>query len=132
MARDPLRDLLSLSDRLDRLDRLSERDDAVGWLPPIDVYETPDQYVVTAELAGMDRRDIQIDAHDEGLSLRGRRPDAGIPPHAYLRIERGQGPFERRFVFAEPIDVGRIDAQFRDGVLTIMIPKAAARRISVK
>jgi HSP20 family protein len=131
MDRDPLRDLLLLSDHLDCCDRLSQRD-GTGWLPPVDVYETLDRYVVTAELAGMDRGDIEIDARDEALSLRGRRPEAGIPPHAYSRIERGQGPFERRFVFAEPIDVARVAAEFHDGVLTITVPKLAARRISVR
>ncbi|MGH9330579.1 MAG: Hsp20/alpha crystallin family protein, partial [Vicinamibacterales bacterium] len=118
-------------DHLDRLDGLAERD-GEGWLPPVDVYETPDRYIVTAELPGMDHRDIKIDAREEGLSLRGRRPDAGIPPHAYHRIERGQGPFERRFVFAEPIDVEQIAAEFHDGVLAITIPKLAARRITLR
>jgi HSP20 family protein len=131
MARDPLRDLLSLSDPIERLDRLSERDGA-GWLPPVDMYETPDRYIVTAELPGMDRRDIEIDAHDEELTLRGRRSDPGVPAHAYLRIERGQGTFERRFMFADVIDVERIAAEFRDGVLTITIPKAASKRIPVR
>jgi HSP20 family protein len=131
MARDPLRDLLSLSEPIERLNRLSERDGA-GWLPPVDVYETPDRYVITAELPGMDRRDIEIDAHEEGLTLRGRRSNAGVAAHAYLRIERGQGTFERRFVFADPIDVKQIAAEFRDGVLSITIPKAASKRIPVR
>lgn len=131
MARDPLRDLLSLSEPIERLDRHSDRDGA-GWLPPVDVYETPDRYIVTAELPGMVRRDIEIDAHEEGLTLRGRRSDAGVPAHAYVRIERGQGAFERRFMFADPIDVEQIAAEFRDGVLTITIPKAASKRIAVR
>jgi HSP20 family protein len=131
VVRDPLRDLMSLTDSLDRLDRLTDRDGA-GWLPPVDVYETPDRYIVTAELAGLDRRDIEIDAREDGLSLRGKRPDPGVPPHAYHRIERGQGQFQRRFVFAEPIDVARVAAEFKDGVLTITIPKQAVRRITVR
>lgn len=131
MVRDPLRDLLSLSDPLDRLDRLADRDGA-GWLPPVDVYETPDRYIVTAELPGMERRDIEIDAREEGLTLRGRRSEPGVPPHAYLQIERGQGAFERRFMFSDTVDVDRIGAEFRDGVLTITIPKATSRRITVR
>lgn len=131
MVRDPLRDLLSLSDSLERLDALAARDGS-GWLPPVDVYETPDRYIVTAELPGMDRRDIELDAREEGVTLRGRRAEPGVPPHAYLQIERGQGTFERRFTFADPIDVERIAAEFRDGVLTVTIPKAASKRISVR
>jgi HSP20 family protein len=131
MVRDPLRDLLSFSNSLDRLDRLAERGGA-GWLPPVDVYETPDRYIVTAELAGMERRDIEIDAHEDELTLKGRRAEPDVPPHAYLQIERGQGAFERRFTFADPIEVERIDAEFRDGVLTVTIPKAASKRISIR
>jgi HSP20 family protein len=131
MVRDPLRDLLALSDPFDHFNRLADRDGA-GWQPPIDVYETPDAYVVSAELAGMDRRDIEIDAREEGLTLRGRRVEPGVPPPAYLQIERGQGAFERRFMFADPIDVARVAAEFRDGVLTVTIPKAAPKRITVR
>jgi HSP20 family protein len=133
MAFDPLRDLLSLSDHLDRLrlDRLARRD-GEGWMPPIDVYETADRYVVIAELAGMSRRDIEIDARGQELSLRGRRAGAGLPPNAYHQMERGQGPFERRFVFTEAIEIEQVAADFSDGVLTITVPKQGAKRIAVR
>lgn len=130
MPWDPLSDLLSLHDRLER----GSRFEGAGWMPVVDVYETSDQYVVTAELPGVDRRDFTIDGRDGELSLRGRRPEAGVPSHAYVQVERGQGPFERRFVFAEPIGVDRIAAELQDGVLTIRVPKAArpdAKRITI-
>lgn len=133
MPWDPLADLRSLQDHLDRLDRLARRDGA-GWMPAVDVYETSDRYIVTAELPGMDRGDIEIDARDGELALRGRRPDASVPPLAYHQMERGQGTFERRFVFAEAIDVDAVSAEFKDGVLTVTVPKTAPgepRKIAV-
>jgi HSP20 family protein len=131
MASDPLRDLLSLPEHLDRLHRLTRRDGA-GWMPPADVYETRDAYVVSVELAGMDQRHIEIDAREEGLWLRGHRPDPDAAPHVHHQVERGQGSFERRFLFAEPIEVEAIVAEMSDGVLSITVPKRTGRRIAVR
>jgi HSP20 family protein len=128
MPSDSLRDLLSLPDRLDRL---ASREGA-GWLPPVDVYETGDRYVVSVELPGMDRRDLEIDAREGELWLRGRRPSPAVAPHAYHQMERGHGLFERRFLFAEATDVQRISAEMSDGVLTITVPKRGLKRIEVR
>jgi HSP20 family protein len=128
MPSDPLRDLLSLPDRLHRLTRR----DGTGWVPPVDVYETTDRYVVSVELPGMDRGALEIDARETELWLRGRRPDPAVAPHAYHQMERGHGAFERRFLFADPIDVNGITAEMSDGVLTITIPKRGVKRIAVR
>jgi HSP20 family protein len=124
---DPLRDVMSLQDRLGQGES--------GWRPPADVYETPDRYVVTMELPGLARADIQIELRERELRLRGHRPDPGVPPHAYRQMERLQGPFGRTFVFAEPIASEDVTAEFREGVLTVTVPKAsrpAPRRIDVQ
>ncbi|HEX2444104.1 MAG TPA: Hsp20/alpha crystallin family protein [Vicinamibacterales bacterium] len=128
MSSDPLRDLLSLPDRLDRLSRR----EGAGWLPPVDVYETGDRYVVSVELPGMDQRDIEIDAREGELWLRGRRPVPAVAPHAYHQMERGHGLFERRFLFAEAIDVQGTSAEMRDGVLTVTVPKRGPKRIEIR
>ena len=128
MPSDPLRDLLSLPDRLDRL----ARSEGAGWLPPVDVYETGDRYVVSVELPGMDRRDLEIDAREGELWLRGRRPVPAIAPHAYHQMERGHGLFERRFLFADAIDVEGISGEMSDGVLTITVPKRGLTRVEVR
>jgi HSP20 family protein len=128
MPSDPLRDLLSLPDRLDRL----ARREGAGWLPPVDVYETSDRYVVSVELPGMDQRDLEIDAGEGELWLRGRRPAPAVAPHAYHQMERGHGRFERRFLFAEAIDIHGISAEMSDGVLTITVPKRGPKRIEVR
>ncbi|MBI2222146.1 MAG: Hsp20/alpha crystallin family protein [Acidobacteria bacterium] len=127
MSWDSLRELMALQDQLGR-------GPEGGWTPPVDVFETDDRYVVTAELPGLTRDDIQIEVHDGELVIRGRRPEPGVPPAAYLQMERLQGPFGRAFLFTEAIDAARIAAEFRDGVLTITVPKSARpepRRIDV-
>ena len=127
---DPLRDLLALQERIDRL---TEAGDA-AWTPSVDLYETVDRYVLTAELPGVARSDIDIRFHDGFLLIQGHRPSPHVPCEQYHRVERGHGPFTRRFALPVAIDVERISADLKDGILTITIPKAATavpRRIDV-
>lgn len=127
---DPLRDLLALHERLERL----SGPEAAGWTPPVDLYETADAFVVTAELPGLARDDIDIRVQDGQITLQGTRRTPDVPCERYHRVERGHGGFFRRFALSPAIEVGRITADLKDGVLTVTIPKAAAdtpRRIDV-
>jgi HSP20 family protein len=130
---DPLRDLLALHEQLGQL----VGTDAPGWTPSVDLYETPNEFVLSAELPGLSRDEIEIHADESRITLRGSRPAAPgreIPCEQYHRVERGHGRFSRTFSLPEPIAVDRISADLKDGVLTITIPKAAergARRIDV-
>jgi HSP20 family protein len=114
-----------------RLDRLTPSQS--GWAPSVDLYETPDEYVVAAELPGLSRGEIRIDHQDGRLTLSGTRPELGHCEN-YHRIERGHGPFSRSFQLPLPVDTDRITADLRDGVLTIRCPKSAdtgVRRIRI-
>lgn len=126
---DPLRDLLVIQQRLDRY-----ASGGSDWAPAVDLYETPDGYVVTAEVPGMRREDLDISVHDGILTLSGvRREREGRGDH-YHRVERGHGSFRRTFQLPMPVAGDRVTADLRDGVLTITCPKAAdsgARRIQV-
>lgn len=116
----------------ERLDSLFGRA-TPGWVPVVDLYETAGAYVVAAELPGMSRDDFQIDIAEHTLTLRGRRTDAGRG-HRYQQLECGLGQFSRSFRFADDIDPDSINAEFRDGVLIVTVPKKAAggpRRIEV-
>jgi len=130
---DPLRDLLALHEHLGQLVGA----DAPGWTPPVDLYETATGYVLSAELPGLSRDQIDIHAENSRIVIRGARsaaPDRDIPCEQYHRVERGHGQFSRAFSLPEPIDVEGISADLKDGVLTITMPKAAgreARRIAV-
>ena len=130
---DPLRDLLALHEQLGHL----VGTDAPGWTPPVDLYETPTEFVLTAELSGLTRDQIEIHAEDTRITIRGSRssgPGREIPCEQYHRVERGHGRFSRTFALPEPIVIDRIAADLRDGVLTITIPKSGdhgSRRIDV-
>ena len=125
MRRDPLRDLLVLHDQLGHLVGA----DAPGWTPPVDLYETAREFVLAAELPGLARSDIEIHAEGHHIMIRGARAGEGAPRacEQYLRVERGHGRFARTFALPEPIDVEGITAELKDGVLTIVIPKAPHR-----
>jgi HSP20 family protein len=132
MPCDPLRDLRAWQERLERL----AAQHGTAWAPPIDVYETEDRYVVTAEVPGVNRDAVDVAVHDNRLTLRGTRTVVDPSGHGTLhfhQVERGHGSFERTFHFAEPVLTDKISADLRDGVLTIMLPKAATppRRIQV-
>ena len=130
---DPLRDLLALHEQLGQL----VGTDAPGWTPPVDLYETADQYVLTAEIPGLTRDQIHIHAEDRRIVIRGARgtdPGRDIPSEQYHRVERGHGRFSRAFSLPDMIDVNGVSADLRDGVLTVTIPKArdrSTRRIDV-
>ena len=126
---DPIRDLLAIQQRLDRF-----APGPAGWVPPIDVHETADEYVITAELPGLRRDDIHIQVTDGRLQISGERRERGLPCEQYHRIERGHGTFSRTFQLPLPVDEDRVTAELCDGVLTVVCPKAAegsARRIRV-
>ena len=119
---DPLRDLLALHEQLGHL----VGTDAPGWTPPVDLYETPTEFVLTAELPGLTRDQIEIHAEDTRVVIRGARaasPDREIPCEQYHRVERGHGRFSRAFSLPESIDVDAIVADLKDGVLTVTLPK---------
>jgi len=130
---DPLRDLLALHEQLGHL----VGTDAPGWTPPVDLYETASEFVLTAELPGLARDQIEIQVEDSRVVIRGARagsPQRDIPCEQYHRVERGHGRFSRTFMLPEPVDVDNVSADLKDGVLTVTIPKAnghGTRRITV-
>lgn len=133
MPCDPLGDLRAWQDRLERLAALR----ADSWTPPVDVYETADRYVITAELSGLTREDVELAVEETKITIRGRRADAGPGPgdvRHYHQVERGHGAFARTFDFVDRIDAAGVSATLADGVLTVVVPKEAPpppRRIEV-
>jgi HSP20 family protein len=124
MPWDPVRDLLTMQERLESLFGHA----TPGWVPPVDLTEFEDRYVLTVELAGLSRGDITIDYHEDVLTVRGARPGQECCPERYQQLERGQGVLSRSFRFAEAIAADRINADLVDGVLTIVAPKLSERR----
>ena len=126
---DPIRDLLAIQQRLDRF-----APGPAGWVPSVDLHETPDSYVITAELPGLQRSDLQIHMHEGRLTLSGVRREREQACEQYHRVERGHGSFIRTFQLPVPVDADQIIADLHDGVLTVTCPKsteAGARRIDI-
>jgi len=126
---DPFRDLIRIQHGLERLAAHAPQ----GWAPAVDLCETAEAFIVTAELPGLGRDQIQIQVNDGRLTLQGRR-DARVPCEQYHQVERGHGEFARTFALPAMVDVEQIAADLRDGVLTITIPKSAEkapRRVDV-
>jgi HSP20 family protein len=127
---DPFRDLLALHEQIGQL----VGTDAPGWTPPVDLYETAGGFVLTIEVPGLTREQVEIHAEESRIVIRGERSGAQVPCEQYHRVERGHGRFSRAFVLPEPIDVESVSAELDDGLLTVTIPKAGgrgARRIDV-
>ncbi len=105
------------------------------WAPAVDIREEEDRYVLTADLPGVDRKDVEITVEDNVLTFKGERTtekdDSG---HGYRRRERVHGEFMRQFSLPETADMENIRATVEAGVLQIEIPKQAKtqpRKITV-
>src|SRR5678816_3873616 len=93
------------------------------WAPAVDMYETKDELVVTAELPGMSDKDIKLSIDGDVLSLRGERVQAQeVKPEGAYRGERWFGKFERTLSLPIPVQADKVKATYRDGVLTVTLP----------
>ena len=96
-----------------------------AWAPAVDVYETKDAVVVTAELPGLDEKEIHLAITDDVLTIRGERHRSDEARGAsHYRQERWFGKFERVIALPIPVDIGKVKATYRDGVLTVTLPKS--------
>lgn len=94
------------------------------WRPLADVSETKDGFSVKVELPGMKQEDIAVSMEENVLSVKGeRKHETETNEEDYSRIERVHGAFERQFTFPATVDMDRIHATYRDGVLEIRLPK---------
>jgi HSP20 family protein len=126
---DPLRDFLDIQQRMNRI-----APGPTGWTPPVDILETPESYVVLAELPGLGQDDVQLQVRDGRLTITGVRRERESACEQFHRIERGHGSFSRTFQLPVPVDADRITADLRDGVLTVTCPKTTdgpSRRIHI-
>lgn len=99
------------------------------WTPAVDIQETPEAYVVNAELPEVKKEDVKITVQDGVLSLSGeRRLEKEEKGKKFHRIERSYGRFERSFVLPDSIDEQKIHASYDNGVLHLMLPKAPSTR----
>ena len=127
----PFRDLNMLQDRMNRMFddagrtwRTDEPAATTTWSPAVDIFETEGEIVVKAELPGMERKDIVLNLENNDLTVRGERRFAKeTKDDNYHRIERSYGTFSRSFSIPATVDEEKIRADYRDGVLKIVLPK---------
>ncbi|HUO88750.1 MAG TPA: Hsp20/alpha crystallin family protein [Rhizomicrobium sp.] len=90
----------------------------------VDVVEKADKYEITAELPGMDEKDVEVKVASGGLTIRGeKREEKEEKKKDYFLSERRYGSFERNFGLPEGVDTNKIEASFKKGILTITLPK---------
>lgn len=97
-----------------------------AWAPAVDIREEAGRYLLTADIPGVDRDNIEITLEDGVLTLKGKRnADAHAAGQEYRHRERVHGDFMRQFSLPDSIDAENISASVKDGVLDIVIPKQA-------
>ena len=96
-----------------------------GWTPAVDVLEDKDKLTVKAELPGFKKEDLNVTLHENNLIISGeRRCDDEQKEGEFYRCERYYGKFHRSVSLPSTVDTVKIDAKYRDGVLTVALPKS--------
>ena len=128
--RGPFKDLIDIQEQMNQLleeglaHSGSEELRAGQWVPPVDIYETPENLVINVELPGLGPSDVILELKDNRLTLAGERKFLGATSgENYLMAERAYGPFRRSFSMSNNIDGGKITAKFNNGILEINLAK---------
>ena len=95
-----------------------------GWTPAMDLYQTADDLVAMVELPGMRKEDIEISLHDGMLTIGGERKEENAEGEQAARSERFVGKFRRSISLPTRVDSNKVNATYRDGILTVTLPKA--------
>ncbi len=120
----------------DSVSRLFGEPNSRPWTPAVDIFETVNELVLKADVPEIDPKDVQIQMENGTLTLKGTRnfeqKEAG---RGFHRIERGYGSFVRAFSLPETVDADKVKADYKNGVLTITLPKkevAKPRTVNVE
>ena len=103
---------------------------AAPWTMPVDVEETPEAYVLRADLPGFSQKDVKVSLTGDTLTLHAERQrDSEAVTGSVHRSERLYGTFERTFTLADPVRGDQVKASYKDGVLEIRVPKADEAKV---
>jgi HSP20 family protein len=96
-----------------------------NWIPAFDITESEKEYKVSAELPGIDVKNLEVTLVEGVLKIKGeKRQESEKKEDNYLRIERSYGSFDRSFRIPNGVEANKIDATYKDGILNLTIPKA--------
>jgi len=138
---DPFAGLAEIQEEMNRLfdtslHRVGRGEFQGAFLPAIDVVEEKDSYLVNAELPGLAKEDVNVSLQDNYLTIKGEKKYEAAKKEAhYYRKERAYGMFSRTIELPTAVDAKKIDAQFKNGVLSVRLPKtedAKPKQIEVK
>jgi HSP20 family protein len=139
---EPLNLLNQLQREVNRLFETSRSGDEetghmlADWMPAVDIKEEPTQFVIHADLPGVELKDIEVTLENGVLTLKGQRAtEKKEETDQYRRVERVRGTFLRRFSLPDVADADKVSAKCKDGVLEVMVPKretAQPRRITIE
>jgi HSP20 family protein len=133
----PWTGMTSLRREMDRLfDRFFDVEPPWGslevsgeWAPKVDFSETKDAFVVRAEIPGVEQKDIHVALQDQLLTIKGEKSkEKEEKDEHYHRVERSYGAFARSMRLPTAVDASKVTAAFKDGVLTVTLPKTAAAK----
>lgn len=115
-------DLAEVQNEFDRIFRWNFANGMSGYYPAVNIAENDDAYVVEARVPGLAKEDVSVELEGRKLTIRGenKRDEAG-----YGRQERASGKFERVISFKHPLSGDSVNAEVKDGILTVTLPKAA-------
>jgi HSP20 family protein len=136
---EPVRELTSLQNEMNRLFNTFFDTPTTGnggngatlrrWIPPMDLVETDEHFVLKADLPGLDEGDVNIEVEDNVLTVSGeRKAEHEDKREGYVRVERAYGSFRRSLTLPEGIDPEAVTASFEKGVLEVRVPKPEQRK----
>jgi HSP20 family protein len=126
---EPLKDLMALQERMNKLfdetfSRGTQDVDVGVWSPLVDILEQGDEIIIKMEIAEVDQKSIDIKVDGNALTIKGERQlEEGTKREDYLRLERPYGTFSRSFSLPTTVDLGKVQASHKDGILRVVLPK---------
>ncbi len=132
VRRDPISELRTLQEDFNRVfssvfPRLFSHEEGLsggGWSPSVDIYENEEAFTLEADLPGVKPEDFKLSIENRTLTLQGeRRFEKKSESDNYHRVERSYGSFTRTFTLPSTINVEEVQAEFKDGILRVTLPK---------
>jgi HSP20 family protein len=125
-----------MDDLVGRFQESCGTETSTGFSPRADVAETDHGFEISVDLPGMKAEDVELEIEDGVLTVSGtRESEAEQEGRTYRRAERRHGPFRRSFSLGDEVDSNKVEAEYRDGVLRITVPKAERvrpKKINIK
>jgi HSP20 family protein len=129
------RELAGIQEEVNRLfdqffGHVPQRSNGTLFAPTVDIEETAEEFILRADLPGIQQKDVKVSLMGDTLTIRGERKyESSQKDGTVHRVERAYGTFERSFTLGAPVRNDQVKATYRDGVLEIRVPKAEEARL---